>query len=112
MYSWDNESVEQQLARDKQFEQIKENQYLDLARSFNLPISEYGEEGYGTPLSEILRNMINKKIMEALYYNHQLYWDTEDFYETINDICCQLGIENDYNPNIESDGHQVRIRLI
>lgn len=58
MYNYENETPEKQLEKDRQ-EGIKtDNYWRNMSKSFNLPSPEYSEEG--TPIKEILRNLIQK----------------------------------------------------
>ena len=112
MFLWDNERPEFQLEHDRSLETIKENQNNDRLDRANIPTMEWGDKNIATPISQIVENMIIKDSLEALYYVNQIYWDKEDIYEALFDVCSQLGLDSeDYPPSIDIDGFEVKIRL-
>lgn len=116
-FNIDNERPDIALAYDKQQSQLRENASFgkfDSARDEAIYQSrQYANSAEsGTPITQIIRGMIQNNSTRSLYFKHQIFWDVEDIFDAVIDVCISLGIdEEQFTPEIHDKGEQIEIHI-
>lgn len=111
MFRWENESRESQLAHDRFMAQALQNKLNEeVRRDEELYLSsQYRDDG--TPLSDLVLAMVQKNIIKATYYKHQICMDT-NIHDAVNNACILLGEdEESFSPFVHDKGMEIEIYL-
>jgi hypothetical protein len=116
-FNIDNERPDIALAYDKAQSQSRENASFgkfDAARDEAI----YQSQQYATstqsatPITQIIRKMIQDNNARSLWFKNQIFWDVEDIFDAVIDVCISLGIdEEQFTPEINDRGEQVEIYI-
>lgn len=110
-FQWDNERSDIQLAHDKAVQQARENQVRDQMQSMDLPLPQYGGSD-ATPITQIVRDMIQNNQMRSLWFKQQVAWDVETLSDAVDEACISLGLSSeDYAPFANVSFDQIEICL-
>jgi hypothetical protein len=103
------------LAQDRSLSQIRDTQErerLDAMDRLNAA-QEWGTSEDAKPITQIVKEMIQRKCWGKLVLKRHVIWDVETISEAVTEACIALGLgDEEFSPSLHDQGCEIQITLV